>query len=178
MCAKKRTAALLQSLGWLLLAMLLAGCAGKAFTHKGLWFGKEDRILLQKTESQKGNWQTRDVDIEYSFQRDAQDLQISGEVKLGDYLINGFTTLDKFRLNLYALDAGGFVLDSGSIAFFGHGLYLGGPGKMTFTRRLPMPADTAAITFGYTGRVSDGSKNSEGRIDWSFWKQPGTPPPE
>ena len=169
---RKRTPVLLQSFGLFLLTMLLAGCAGKSFTYKGSWVEKDDRIPLQSNESQKGNWKTRDVNIEYTCQRDTQNLQISGIVKLDNYLTNGFSTLDHFRLKLYALDADGLVLDSKFLKSFGHGRYIGNLEKMAFHKKLILPANTASITFGYSGRVSDGSKNSEGRIDWDFWKRP------
>lgn len=169
---RKRTLSFIRYIGLFFLLLLLAGCAGQAFTSKGSWVEKDDRILLQNNEFQKGNWKTRDVDIEYTCRRETQNLQISGIVTLDDYLINGFSTLNNFTLHMYALDAGGRVLDSQFLAFFGHGLYLGAPGKMTFHKQLTLPADTAAITFGYSGRVSDASKDSEGKVDWSFWKRP------
>ena len=175
---RKRTLSFIRSIGFFLLFLLLAGCAGQAFTSKGSWIEKDDRISLQNNESHQGNWKTRDVDIEYTCQRETQNLQISGIVTLDDYLVNGFSTLDNFRLHMYALDAGGVVLDSQSLCFFGHGRSLGYPGKMTFHRQLALPADTAAITFGYSGRVFDASKDSEGKVNWSFWKRPVPQPVE
>ena len=183
MSAKEKTVTAFKLFGLSLLIILLVACAGKVFTYKGSWVEEDDRISLQDGGPHKGNWQTRDVAIEYTYQQETQNLLISGVVKLGDYLTTGFSTLDYFTLDIYTLDADGIVLDSKLIRTFGYRRYLDYLGKMTFDNQLELPADTAAIAFGYRGRVTQGGggirETRKGdRIDWDFWKAPGRKPSE
>jgi len=183
MRAKKRALVAFKLFGSFLLIILLVACAGKVFTYKGSWVAEDDRISLQDDGPHKGNWQTRDVAIEYVYQQETQNLQISGVVKLGDYLTTGFSTLVHLTLDIYSLDADGIVLNSVMIRNFGYLRSLDYLGKMTFANQLELPADTAAIAFGYRGRVTEGgggfNKNIIGdRIDWDFWKLPSRKPSE
>jgi hypothetical protein len=44
---------------------------------------------------------------------------------------------------------------------------------MTFDTELKLLDNTPAIAFGYSGKVSEGSRLSGDQIDWTFWKRPG-----
>jgi hypothetical protein len=183
MRAKKRALVAFKLFGSFLLIILLVACAGKVFTSKGSWVAEDDRISLQDGGPHKGNWQTRDVAIEYAYQQETQNLQISGVVKLGDYMTTGFSTLEYLILDIYTLDADGIVLNSELIRNIGYRRSLDYFGKITFDHQLQLPADTATIAFGYRGRVTEGGggtgKTSDGgRIDWDFWKVPGRKPSE
>jgi hypothetical protein len=169
--------------GLSLLTILLIACAGKAFTYKGSWVAEDDRISLQAGGPHKGNWQTRDVAIEYAYQHETQNLQISGAVTMGDYLTTGFSTLDYLTLDIFALDADGIVLNSELIRTFGYRRTMDYLGKMSFNKQMQLPADTAAIAFAYRGRATQGGGGIPGtrkgdRIDWDFWKIPGRKPAE
>ena len=109
---KKTRLAEFKLFGSFLLIILLVACAGRIGTYKGSWVAEDDRIYLQDGGPHKGNWQTRDVAIEYAYQQKPRSLQISGEVQLGSYLTTGFNTLEYFILDIYTLDAEGNVLDS------------------------------------------------------------------
>ncbi|CCK82339.1 hypothetical protein [Desulfobacula toluolica] len=183
MHAKTTTLILFYSFFLCLLIVLLAGCSAKFFTYKGAWVAEDNRITVQDGKPYKGSWQTRDVTIDYTHQKKMQNLQISGEVKLRRFLTMGFGTLDNLTLNLYMLDPDGIVLDSKLIRIFAYRLDFHTLGKMTFNKQFELPADTAAIAFGYSGRVSDGGGGIHGdkrggQIDWSFWKVPGRKPSE
>ena len=183
MRAKKRALVAIKLIGSFLLIVLLLACAGRVFTYKGSWIAEDDRISLRDGGPHKGNWQTRDLAIEYAYQQEAQKLQISGVVKLGGYLTTGFSTLVHLTVDIYMLDANGVVLNSELIQNLGYRRYLADLGKMTFTSQLELPADTAAIAFGYRGRVTEGGggfqRNQIGdQIDWDFWKLPGRKPSE
>ena len=169
--------------GLSLLTIILIACAGKAFTYKGRWVAEDDRIALQAGGPNKGNWQTRDVAIEYAYQHETRNLQISGTVTLGDYLTTGFSTLDYLTLDIFALDADGIILNSELIRTFGYRRYMDFLGNMIFDRQINLPDGTSAIAFGYRGRVTQGGggfqKTRDGdRIDWDFWKIPGRKPAE
>jgi hypothetical protein len=102
---------------------------------------------------------------------------------MAGYLTTGFSTLEYLTLDIYTLDADGIVLNSELILNFGYRRYLDNLGEMTFDNQLELPADTAAIAFGYIGRVIEGGGGSRvtrkaDQIDWNFWKVPGREPSE
>ena len=172
-----------KAFGWFFLIILLVACGGRFTTYNGSWVAEDDRISLQDGGPHQGNWQTRDVAIEFAYQQNPQYLQISGVVKLGGYLTNGFRTLEYLILDIYTLDADGIVLNSELMLNYGSRRDLDFVGEMTFDNQLALPADTAAIAFGYRGRVSEGGgrsrESSNGdRIAWEFWKIPGRKPAE
>jgi hypothetical protein len=180
---KKRALVGFKAVGMFLLIILLVACAGRLTTYDGSWVAEDKRISLQDGGPHEGNWQTRDVAIEFAYQQKPQNLQISGVVKLGSYLTNGYRTLDYLILDIYTLDADGIVLNSDVMLNYGHRRILDFVGEVTFDNQLALPADTAAIAFGYRGRVSEGSGTvprgggGDG-IAWEFWKLPGRKPPE
>ncbi|UCG06284.1 MAG: hypothetical protein JSV83_20615 [Desulfobacterales bacterium] len=183
MSAKEKTVTLFKLFGLSLLIILLVACAGKMFTYMVSWVAENDRISLEAGGPHKGNWQTRDVAIEYAYQQDTQNLQISGVLKLGDYLTTGFSALEYLTLDIYKLDADGIVLDSELIRTFGYRRYMDYLGKMTFNKQLDLPEGTSAIAFGYSGKVTQGGggfreTRTGDRIDWQFWKVPGRKPSE
>jgi hypothetical protein len=180
---KKKVLVDFKAVGSFLLIILLVACAGRLTTYEGLWVAEDKRISLQDGGPHKGNWQTRDVAIEFAYQQKPQHLQISGVIKLGSYLTNGFRTLEYLILDIYTLDADGIVLNSELILNYGYRRDLDFVGEMTFDNQLALPADTASIAFGYRGRVSEGGgrvrDNGGGdRIAWEFWKIPGRKPSE
>ena len=179
---KKRSLFEFKLIGSILLIILLAACAGKLGTYKGSWVAEDDRISLQDGGPHQGNWRTRDVVIEYAYQQKPQNLQISGAVQLGGYLTTGFNILEYFTIDIYMLDADGIVLSSKLILNYGYRRNLDFFEMTSFDDNLVLPADTAAIAFGYRGRVTEGGggKMGDGRrgeqIAWNFWKVPGRMP--
>jgi len=180
---KKKVLVEFKAVGSFLLIILLVACAGRLTTYKGLWVTEDNRISLQDGGPHQGNWQTRDVAIEYTYQQETQNLQISGVVKLGGYLTNGFRTLEYLILDIYTLDTDGIVLNSELMLNYGYRRDLDFVGEITIDNQLALPPDTAAIAFGYRGRVSEGggtvpkSGGGDG-IAWEFWKIPGRKPSE
>ena len=172
-----------KAVGSFLLIILLVACAGRLTTYNGSWVAEGDRIFLQDGGPHKGNWQTRDIAIEFDYQQKRQDLQISGVVKLGSYLTNGFRTLDYLVVDIYTLNADGIVLNSELMLNYGYRRSLDFVGEMSFNYQMGLPPDTVAIAFGYRGSVSEGGgriqDNGGGdRIAWEFWKIPGRKPSE
>ncbi|UCD82094.1 MAG: hypothetical protein JSW26_11905 [Desulfobacterales bacterium] len=169
--------------GLLLINILLVACAGKTFTYMGRWVAEDDRIVLQAGGPHKGNWQTRDLAIEYNYEKETQTLQISGAVTLGDHLTTGFNSLDYLTLDIFALDADGIILNSELLRTFGYRRSMVFLDKMTFNRQIGLPDGTSAIGFGYRGRATQGGRGLRttrdgDRIDWDFWKIPGRKPAE
>ena len=180
---KEKTMITFKLFGLSLLTILLVACAGKTFTYNGRWVAQDDRISLQAGGPHKGNWQTRDLVIEYNYEKETQALHISGGITLGDHLTTGFNSLDYLTLDIFALDGDGIILNSELIRTFGYRQPMNFIGKMTFDRQIDLPDGTSAIAFGYRGRASQGGggirRTREGdRIDWDFWKIPGSRPAE
>ena len=178
---KKKALVEFKAFGSFLLIILLVGCAGRFTNYTGSWVAEDDRISLQDGGPHKGNWQTRDVAIDFAYQQKPQNLQISGVIKLGGYLTNGFRTLEYLILDIYTLDADGIVLNSELMLNYGYRRDLDFVGEMTFDKQLVLAPDTAAIAFGYRGRVSEGGGGTGpsvrgDQIAWEFWKMPGRKP--
>ena len=139
---KKKALVKFKAVGWFFLIIVLVACGGRFTTYNGSWVAEDHRISLQDGGPHEGNWQTRDVAIEFAYHQKPQYLQNYGYRRDLDFI-----------------------------------------GGMTFDHQLALPPDTAAIAFGYRGRVSEGGgrvrDNGGGdRIDWEFWKIPGRKPSE
>ena len=183
MCLNKKALVEFKAAGLFLIIIMLVACAGRLTTYDGSWVAEDKRIILQDGGPHEGNWQTRDVAIEYAYQQKPQNLQISGVVKLGRYLTNGYRTLDFLILDVFTLDADGIVLSSELMLNYGYRRDLDFAGEISIVNQLALPPDAAAIAFGYRGRVSEGSGTvprgggGEG-IAWEFWEIPGRKPSE
>ena len=162
--------------------MLMFACGGRPLSYRGSWVEEQDRISLQAGGPHKGNWQTRDLSIEYEYQQEAQSLVISGVVNLADYLkIMG--TLDHLTLEIQLLETNGIVQDTEGIRTFGSRRSIDSFGKMSFNRRLDLSEDTVAMAFSYSGKITQGGggaiKSSSGeKAEWDFWKIPRRKPLE
>ncbi len=182
MGAKKRSLVEFKLIGSILLISFLVACVGKLGTYEGSWVVEDNRISLQDGGPHQGNWQTRDVAIAYTYQQNSQHLKITGDVQLGRYLTTGFNTLEYFTIDIYMLDADGIVLSSKLILNYGYRRNLDFFEMTPFDDNLVLPADTAAIAFGYRGRVTEGGGSKMGdnrrgeQIAWNFWKVSGRRP--
>lgn len=176
MDAKKRTRVM--CFGVFFVVLSLSACAFRGVPKSGSWVEEKDRISIKDSAPSKGVWQTQDVTIEYLFRKNTQGLQVSGGVRLGNHLINGFNTLEHFTLGIYLLDARGLVLDSTLLRTGRYRQSIDGREKMTFDKQLALPGGTAAIAFGYSGRATEGGTGTQDQIDWTFWKRPGHPSSE
>lgn len=169
-------------LAGLLLGSFLACAAGMPLSP-GAWVEDNDRIAIEDGGPYKGSWQTRDLTIDYEYQKASKNLKVSGAVQLAGYISNGFSTLDYLRLNIHSVASDGTVLETKSIRIFGYRRYLDYLEKMAFDSQLDLPEDAAAFAFSYSGKVSQGggsaiNDDSSGRIDWDFWKVPHRRPPK
>ena len=164
------------------LITLLLACGSKLLNYRGSWVEEQDRINLQAGGPHKGSWQTRDLSIQYEYQKEAQNLLVSGVVNLADYLkIMG--TLDHLALEIQLLETNGIVQDTKGIRTFGSRRSIDSFGTMSFNSRLDLPEDTIAVAFSYDGKITQGGggafKSSSGeKAEWVFWKVPRRKPPE
>ena len=162
---------------------LWVACAGGTALSPGAWVEETDRIDVLDGGPHKGNWQTRDMIINYQYQDAAKNLQISGTIELADYIPKGFNTLERLKLYIHFLNADGTVLATRNIKTFGYRRYLELIGEMTFNNRFNLTEKTVSFAFSYSGRVTEGGgptirSNGGGRIHWDFWKVPRRSPPK
>ena len=66
----------------------LATCQGSLTSYRGRPVEAKNRFDLLEGGPHEGDWQTRDLRVEFRYLREQQDLQISGLVKPQDYLLH------------------------------------------------------------------------------------------
>lgn len=181
---KMKSSLVLKLLIACLLINLWVACAGGGTAlSPGAWVEEADRIAVLDGGPHKGNWQTRDLTINYEYQEAVKNLQISGVIEFADYIPKGFNTLEYLKLYIHFLEADGTVLETRSIRIFGYRRYLDFIGEITFNHRYDLTGNTVSFAFSYSGRVIQGGgtgigSSARGRIDWDFWKVPRRNPPK
>jgi hypothetical protein len=185
MCSNKKKASIaFKMLLAGLLVNLFFACATGTSLSPGAWVDEKDRIAVQDGGPHKGNWQTRDLTIDYDYRETAKKLDITGTIKLADYIPKGFSTLDYLRIYILFLTSNGIVLETKNLTYFGYFRYLDYLGKMSFNSQFDLPQDTVAFAFSYNGRASQGgggpfnNNSGSGQIAWDFWKVPRRSPPK
>ncbi len=164
---------------------IFVACAGSNPLSPGAWVPEEDRIAVMDGGPHKGSWKTRDLSIHYEYQEGAPGLQVKGVIELANYIRMGYNSLDYLHLNVHLLESNGFVLSTRRIGSAGFLQPFRVAREMTFSGNFDLTQDTVAFAFSYSGRAvtADGpgpasSSDTEGRIDWEFWKVPHRSPPK
>jgi hypothetical protein len=152
----------------LFLLMGIATCQGSLTSYRGKPVEAKNRFDLLEGEPQDGDWQTRDIRVEFQYLREQQDLRISGLVKPRDYLLH-YNIMKSFFLSLHFVDTGGKVLVDETLMLAGYRVEM--PEQMAFKANLKIPPDSTAIAFSYSGRAfivgDDGGGNGR-----DFWQGP------
>jgi hypothetical protein len=186
MCTKEKASIAFKILLVGLLLNLFFACAGVNPLSPGAWVEENNRIAIKDGGPYKGSWQTRDLTVNYEYREAAKNLEVSGTIKLADYIPMGFSTLDYLRIYIHFLTSDGIVLETKNLQYFGYFRYIDYIEKMSFKSRFDLPENTAAFAFSYDGRASQGgggpigynSDNGSGQISWDFWKVPRRSPPK
>jgi hypothetical protein len=186
MCSKKKASIAFKVLLAGLMLNLFFACATGTSLSPGAWVDEKDRIALQDGGPHNGNWQTRDLTIDYDYREAAKMLDITGTIKLANYIPMGYSTLDYLRIYILFLNSSGVVLEVKNLQYFGYFRYIEYLEKMTFNSQFNLPENTVAFAFSYSGRASQGggspmgnnSGNGSGQIAWDFWKVPRRSPPK
>lgn len=145
--------------------VLLTGC-GLSSLNDNRTIPKKFRLPV-KEDIQEGTWIAKDVQIGYRYRVTAPGaLELNGDLALDNYLITGFTVIDRLTLSVFFLDAEGRILGQKAI-------YLVAGRQpvdqlMRFDRILLLPEGTQSFSFSYSGEVS-GSGDNDGRTSWNFW---------
>jgi hypothetical protein len=111
---------------------------------------KGTEIPLVEGEKTTGKWQTSELAMDYTYLKNQNSMEISGEMRLIGGLVRSFDRIQAFHLRVYFLDAQGTVIKSEGVA-------AGPKGGMeevgVFQKKLTLPPNTVAIAFGYRGNI-------------------------
>jgi hypothetical protein len=151
----------------MILSLLVTGCAS-VFNYDGRNVPAGNRIALRDTET-SGNWQTRDLTVNYRYHQDGDQLKMEGRVNFADYLQYAFHSMQYFHLGIMLLSADGKVLGT-------KGLATGQSSDRTrdalrFDELINLPEGTTSMSFYYTGQArSTGSEGGGGTTE--LWHYP------
>lgn len=150
-----------------LLCGFLAAAAGAGTVPEG------KLIPLVAGGPQQGSLQTQYLTIPYSYTFDKQqnELSVSGKLKFADSLTMNYPGLQQFYLEVLLLDGNGSVLDRKNVSFqtsFNWGI-TESAAYSSFTAKMSPPPNTAAMAFYFNGRTQSGPNAGVGI---SFWYDP------
>jgi len=153
---------------YIFLLAVLVSCQSSLTSYRGKPVEAKNRFDLLEGGPHKGDWQTRDLRLEFQYLREQQDLQISGLVKPQAYLLH-YNFMKSFFWGLHFVDVGGKVLVDEAIMSAGYRVEM--PDQMAFKANLKIPPDSTAIAFSYRGRAFISGEFGRGG-GWDFWQGP------
>jgi len=124
--------------------MFVCSCAGLSYQGKT---AEQKPIVLKDGD---GVWKNDDLSVNYHCQRTQNALRISGSVDLGRGIVNNFSTIEYFRLQIHLLDAQGKISDTRLLADSGHLVKIE---TWHFKQDIPLPSGAEAMVFSYAGRA-------------------------
>ena len=133
-----------------LLALLASGCVETAMMYHGNEVSHVQVVTLQEGVQNAGTWETFDVVIDYTYLKNEEVLELSGDVELGQSYQMIYDVLRYLDLYLFFTDEDSRVLET--VAFRGFLTYTTDD-QRKFTRSCKVPAGTVGISFGYDGVV-------------------------
>lgn len=156
----------------LFLAASLLSCQSISLNYVGTAVPEQKHIPLKTGSPQEGTWQTMDITVQYRYQCNADNLALEGLVDFSDSL-KDFNILKYFDLWIHLIGPDGTIIVSKNIspqAYYYEII------ATPFKTNLPLPADTRAFVFSYSGLASDGGGRRTGlgndRSEWKFWQTP------
>jgi hypothetical protein len=153
-----------------LISGFFMGCQSKLTSYEGTVANQEENIVLMESGPHEGMWQNSDVRIAYAYTKQADTLQIQGDVDLADRLANTFRTVSHFSVRANFLDQDKNVLKSVVIAAANHTPIR----QWRFKNNFQPPAGITAMNFSYTGLAKEGGTIGVGGdgVSMYFWKVP------
>lgn len=152
-------------LGFLLLFMVaLFACKAGPTTYIGKTAEEKSRITLQDG-SHQAEWKTKDVSAQYSYSRNSDNFQISGQVELGPGLKASSEIVQSFIFQVNFLNAGDIVLDTKDLAIAN---YRKPFMKWHFDKSFRLPTGTTAIAFSYNGAMGSDRPRESGEPFWHY----------
>ena len=160
--------------GCLVVILIIAGisCQSLHLNYVGLQIPAENRIFLKDSATHQDLWQTEDLTIAYTYNRNDNRFKISGTIDFSDALTYNYTYMDYFDLWIHFVDAENIIIATRSISPIVTFYMIE---KTSFERNLDVPPSATAFVFSYSGHASEGAATSaarDGGISWDFWKTP------
>lgn len=140
-------------LACLLLACLLplaAACVETAMLYRGATVSSVPVVALQEGPPVAGRWETFEMAIDYTYQRNGDNLELSGQARLSQHYRDNYGGVTRMQTYLFFLDQDARVLETVSIVTPWNGI----EDAQKFSNSFTMPAGTTAISFGYSGAVN------------------------
>lgn len=152
---------------WLiLLVAVLSGCQGMLLDQNGRVF-PEHRIALVETGKDGGSWDTRDLRVDYRYERNGSEIKLSGKVFFADQIKYNATSLDYFHLDVLFLDEQGNILQMNGLTSTS---YSDPSDSESFSLTLIVPAAARSMAFSYRGQARD--NDEDGASSRYFWDYP------
>ena len=104
-----------------------------------------DRLSIEQAAS-SGQWQGKDISLEYKYSKNKGNLELSGTVRFAMYLAMGYSRLENFRLTAMLLDPDGRVLQETGLV-----TNRGSFNPVSFSQAINLPANAVSVAFSYQG---------------------------
>ena len=160
---------------WFVLFTALAGCQTTFNKYLGKTVPEPNRIPISEGKPQSSLWQAKDLVFQYTCLRESDKLSLSGELAL-DESYEQFETLNYLHLWVHFLDSEAKIIDS-KLAWSVASIvaYTGQKKKWAVKSTLDLPLNATAVSFSYSGSVSQsggGLRSGRDGTNWVFFKSP------
>ena len=132
------------------LVPLVAGCMQTAMFYHGAPVTSVPVVALREGPPVAGTWETFDLVINYTYQRNGDTLELSGQAALSQHYQTLYPAVSRMRTYLFFVDQDSRVLETVN---FVKVWTSGTEDIQRFSKSYQVPAGTAGISFGYSGAV-------------------------
>lgn len=164
-CVRLAVEALAIPLALVVLGCLMAGCQGSLLSYRGGTVSPGESIELLEGEH-SAYWPTRDLRINYTYSKNSNQLNLSGNVKFADWLGFSFNNILVFNLQVFLLNDQGTVLQAAGLATSPS--YAQAQSLLNFTKTMSLPPGTTAMAFGYTGEARGTGDDDSGTTSFFY----------
>ncbi len=156
---------------WIIVAFLfgltLFGCQTTTTYYQGAKADEEGVVNLPLGKVEGQRWQDLYIAVDYSFDRQGNQLDIDGALSFSDSSKINYTRVPDLKLKLFLLDRDLRVIDYLDIA---RTLSTSLDARTTFSNRVPLKDGVVSFTFGYEGSFVDSDPESPSSNH--VWKLP------
>jgi hypothetical protein len=160
---------------WIVLFIALAGCQTTFNKYQGKTVPEPNRFPISEGKAPPAVWQAKDLVFQYTCLRESDKLSLSGELALNESY-EQFEALNYLHLWVHFLDSEAKILDS-KLAWSVASIvaYTGQKKNWAVKSTLDLPLNATAVTFSYSGSVSQGGgglRHGRDGTNWVFYKSP------
>ena len=138
------------------LLTLASGCVDLPMLYHGNTVSSVPVVDLQEGTPTTGRWETFDLVIEYKSIKKSDILEISGEASLSQHYRMTYDGIRKMYVYIFFLDKDSRILKTAYLV----NAWFGNTGDIRqFSESYKVPIETAGISFGYSGEVSEDKGN-------------------